>query len=41
LFEFSNAKDDTASWHAWRKKYCSSSLKTTSTLNGKQGDATV
>ena len=41
MFEFSNAKDDTAFWHAWRKKYCSSSLKTTSTLNGKQGDANV
>jgi len=43
LFEYFNAKDDsdTAFWHAWRKKYCSSSLKTTSTLNGKQGDANV
>jgi len=43
LFEYFNAKDDsdTAFWHAYRKKYCSSSLKTTSTLNGKQGDANV
>ena len=41
LYEYFNAKDDTAFWHAWRKKYCLSSLKTTSTLNGKQGDANV
>ena len=41
LFEYFNAKDDTAFWHAQRKKYCSSSLKTTSALNGKQGDANV
>ena len=41
LFEYFNAKDDTAFWHAWRKKYCSSSLKTTGTLNGRQGDANV
>jgi len=41
LFEYFNAKDDTAFWHAWRKKNCLSSLKTTSTLNGKQGDANI
>ena len=41
LFEYFNAKDDTAFWHAWRKKYCSSSLKTTGTLNGKQRNANV
>ena len=32
LFEYFNVKDDTAFWHAWRKKYCSSSsVKTAST----------
>jgi len=41
LFEYFSAKDDDAFWQAWRKRYCSSSLKTTSNLNGKQGDVNV
>jgi len=43
LFKYFSAKDDNAFWQAWqwRKRYCSSNWKTTSSLNGKQGDVNV
>lgn len=39
--EYFSAKNDTSFWKAWRKRYCSSSIKTTDSLNGKQGDTNV
>jgi len=39
LFEFFNAKDDTAFWHAWRKKYCPSSLTRSSAIAERPHDA--
>ena len=41
LFNYFSSKDDDEFWRLWRKRYCSSSLKTTSTLNGKQGDKNI
>ena len=41
LFDYYCAKDDEAFWRAWRKNYCSSSVKTSNTLNGKQGDVNI
>jgi len=34
-------KDDKGFWKAWRKKFCSSSLKPTTVLNGKFGDVDI
>ena len=34
-------KDDRAFWKEWRKKFCSSSLKPTTVLNGNSGDANI
>jgi len=41
LFDYFSAKDDEAFWRAWRKKYCSSSVKTTNILNSKHGDTNI
>ena len=41
LFNYFSSKDDDEFWRLWRKRYCSSSLKTTNTLNGKQGDINI
>ena len=35
------SKDDESFWRAWRKRYCSSSVKPVNTMNGKQGDTEV
>ena len=41
LFDHFCSKDDVSFWRAWRKRYCSSSIKTVSTLNGKHGDGEI
>ena len=41
LFNYFAAKEDDAFWRSWRKRYCSSSLKATNTLNGKHGDKNI
>ena len=41
LFSYFSAKEDEEFWRAWRKRYCSSSLKTTNTLNGKSGNVDI
>jgi len=33
--------DDKGFWKAWHKKFCSSSLKPTTVLNGKIGDVDI
>ena len=41
LFDyFFCSKDDVSFWRAWRKRYCSSSVKTASVVNDKHGDRT-
>ena len=41
LFEYFCSKDDESFWRAWRKRYCSSSVKPVNIMNGKQGDTDV
>jgi len=39
LFDYCCSKDDVSFfWRAWRKRYCSSSVKNVNTINGKHGD---
>jgi len=38
LFDYFCSKDDVSFWRAWHKRYCSSSVKSVNTINGKHGD---
>ena len=41
LFDYFCSKDGVSFWRAWRKRYCSSSVKTSSVVNGKHGDSEI
>ena len=41
LFDYFCSKDDMSFWRAWRKRFCSSSVKTVSVINGKHGDTEI
>ena len=41
LFDYCCSKDDVSFWRAWRKRYCSSSVKSVNTINGKHGDEEI
>jgi len=41
LFDYFCTKDDVSFWRAWRKRYCSSSVKTANVINDKHGDIEI
>ena len=41
LFDHFCSKDDESFWRAWRKRYCSSSVKTANIVNGKTGNREI
>jgi len=41
LYHYFSEKNDSSFWRAWRKKFCSNSVKPVSILNGKRGDADI
>ena len=41
LFDYFCSKDDVSFWRAWRKRYCSTSVKTANVVNGKHGDTEI
>ena len=41
LFDCFCTKDDVSFWRAWRKCYCSSSVKTANVINDKHGDIEI